>query len=514
MSGEAEPTLRDIMALLQGVVTNVNDLAQRMSIQEDALADIQPRVSILFDQEDKHESKLSSEEGSVSGDARREQLPTVVADGRKSMFQKKVEEASALADRHTVVIQRPTPSHSHIYLQSTELGEYANFVNKWFDWEIQHGIKLEPALIVARSVRNQLMYNNGKTETDFNELTPATFCSMMAKETKVFSKVQFAETLKNAMRDVKLLYWDNVRPSSHEKFFQGILRRQKLFLKTFQIMMEANKQYCPELEGKEFGLAQIFLDSIDKNYNKYILAEIPKVKEYNYKKLENFLDAYVAKAKEHFEASRSIRSVPYSGQDFKAGNQKTFNNFRATNNKANYEPKGYQYQQQQVNFVDVTVENDDDEEERKGQLTDEQTNGEVSDNESQVASSKMDQHSEEVGDDESYQHVDQPHELNAVEHSHSATPSVRGCVNYALYGKCFGGDACKNVQGHNEKVAKETRQWILRKVTTPVEYIKPSRNPTVADTSTSQWSRQANASRSNFPTKIVQRDKNSNRNVE
>ena len=63
--------------------------------------------------------------------------------------------------------------------------------------------------------------------------------------------------------------------------------------------------------------------------------------------------------------------------------------------------------------------------------------------------------------------------------------------------------------------AKETRQWILRKVTTPVEYTKPSRNPTVADTSTShQWSRQANASRSNFPTKIVQRDKNSNRNVE
>ena len=39
--------------------------------------------------------------------------------------------------------------------------------------------------------------------------------------------------------------------------------------------MEANKTACPTLEGKEFGLAQIFLDLIDKEYNKYILAEIP-----------------------------------------------------------------------------------------------------------------------------------------------------------------------------------------------------------------------------------------------
>lgn len=31
-------------------------------------------------------------------------------------------------------------------------------------------------------------------------------------------------------------------------------------------------------------------------------------------------------------------------------------------------------------------------------------------------------------------------------------PVERGFINYALYGNCFKGDECKNVQGHNEAV--------------------------------------------------------------
>lgn len=63
-----------------------------------------------------------------------------------------------------------------------------------------------------------------------------------------------------------------------------------------------------------------------------------------------------------------------------------------------------------------------------------------------------------------FESVSVQQELNAVAGS---VDYVKGWINYALYGNCFQGDNFKNVQGHSEKVAKETRQWMIRKLTTP-----------------------------------------------
>jgi hypothetical protein len=513
----AGPTLQDVMNALADITINMSNLNERLLDQESAMSEIQSRVSILYDKES------SDDEGSTSTN-KEKKSSNADKSRKKSMFQRNVDETSTLSERHTVVVQRQTPNHSHIYLQSTDLGEYAQFVNKWFDWEIQHGIKLEPALIVARNVRNQLMYNNDKSETDFNSLTPTTFCSMMAQETKVFSKVQFAETLRNAMRDVKVLFWDNVRPSTHEKFFQGILRRQKLFLRTFQIMMEANKIYCPELEGKEFGLGQIFLDSIDRNYNKYILAEIPKVKDYNYKKLEDFLDAYVTKAKSHFEVSRSVRMVPYGGADFKINNHKPYSSSSSSNSNTKPYTRGSSdsqtYQRQQVNFVDITTQEDVDE---KESFTDDQLYDQLDSDNSDIEYDEKQLDSIPDGYENVSQPVEDQQELNALENSRNSTPSVRGCVNYALYGKCFSGDSCKNVQGHNERIAEQTREWMVRKLTTTNVKAKPaSMNSGHRDRGTREFNNVQNTSRildekavpNKMPNKIVQRDRSSNRDRE
>ena len=297
---------------LSSMLAKFESIDERLANHEGMLHEIQPRLSILYDDkedntaEDNKNSLRDSPDSSVNQkdmDKRK--------NSRMTMFQRNVEETTKLSERHAVIVQRPTPSHEHIKLTSTDLAEYAQFVNKWFDWEIKHGIKLEPALIVAEHVRNQLMYNNGYSETDIQALTPAEFCSMMAHENKFGSKPQFAETLRYATRHTPVLMWHSMRPSNHERYFQGILKRQKLFLRTFQILMEANKHFCPTLEGKEFGLAQIFLDLIDKEYNKYIQTEILKPKDQNFKKLSDFTDAYVAKAKTHFDLSRSVQLVPY-----------------------------------------------------------------------------------------------------------------------------------------------------------------------------------------------------------
>lgn len=485
------------MGVLTHLSTKFDHLERKLETHEQILHEMQPRLSILFeerDDKDCEDDKDSQEEhdSDVTQDAKRN------PESRKTMFQRKVEETCKLAERHTVVVQRQTPNHSDIFLNSTDLAEYANFVNKWFDWEIRHGIKLEPALIVSKNVRNQLMFNNGKTETDFNALTPSDFCSLMAKETRVYSKVQFAETFRNAMRNIRVLAWDKVRPSSHERFFQGILRRQKIFLRTFQILMEANKTACPTLEGKEFGLAQIFLDLFDKEYNKYILAEIPKVKDFNYKKLNDFVDAYVAKANEHFEASRVIKLVPYQGSDFKDNPpERNQTSFRKPFQQRS-EPQGYKNTDhshfKRLNYVDVTVENDDSDcelESTSGQEFDTSLVTKPEEERSQKGCGKLDS-----SDDEK----EAPQVLQAME---SKNDYVKGCVNYALYGNCFLGEKCKNAQGHCETVAKNTRQWMLQKLTTPpgmpIDRSKPLRS---------------SAESSHFPRKIMHRDKQDSKSHE
>jgi hypothetical protein len=46
-----------------------------------------------------------------------------------------------------------------------------------------------------------------------------------------------------------------------------------------------------------------------------------------------------------------------------------------------------------------------------------------------------------------------------------AATQTKGCLYYTVYGKCFRGEECKNVLGHTDKIARETRQWLIRKLT-------------------------------------------------
>ena len=87
-----------------------------------------------------------------------------------------------------------------------------------------------------------------------------------------------ADCMRNALRYLRPLNWGKVNPGNHQKFFQGILRRRELYMKVFQIIMENNTTHCPEIKGKKYGLAQIFLDLISDTYNESVISEIDEIK--------------------------------------------------------------------------------------------------------------------------------------------------------------------------------------------------------------------------------------------
>ena len=471
----------EITALLQQILSRTENMEIRLLNIEDRLDAFEEkqnvndsRLSIL-----EGEDELNTDEKTPTSNEKKEEdrndfIPDPKAfssdkdNKRKSAFMKAVSQTTALAERRQVVVQMATPSHSKVWLSSTELSEYCRFVNNWFDWEIKHGIKLEPTLIIADHVRTTLMYNNDMTEQDFSDLRPEDFCALMAKETQVLSKVQFHQTFKHALRDVKVLLWEKVKPNSHELFFQGVLRRKKIYLRTFQILMEANSAFCPDLEGKEFGLAQIFLSLFDPEYNKLVLAEIPKVKQANYKKVEDFVDAYVAKAKVHFDTSKLIWAVPYKGDDFQrfSANARYQGNTNETPNRKDFvQPKSL-YQPsatRTLNFIDVTEErdySDDDEQDIcfDSPPPDDNPKRETLEELEEVLCQEENAKDLPTDCDAT---VDQ--QLQVLD-SDNPSQTVRGCVNFTLYGRCFKGADCKYASGHNDQAATETRKWMMSKL--------------------------------------------------
>ena len=514
----------EITMLLQQILSRTEDMESR-------LTNIDDRLNVFEEKQNVNDSRLSILEGedeldnNVDNSTNQEEKGTnsnppetiskMVKDNkRKTAFMKAVSQTTALAERRQVVVQMATPSHSKVWLSSTELSEYCRFVNNWFDWEIKHGIKLEPTLIIADHVRTTLMYNNNMSEQDFSDLRPEDFCALMAKETQVLSKVQFHQTFKHALRDVRVLLWERVKPNSHELFFQGVLRRKRIYLRTFQILMEANSAFCPNLEGKEFGLAEIFLSLFDPEYNKLVLAEIPKVKQANYKRVEDFIDAYVAKAKEHFDTSKLIWAVPYKGEDFQrfsvnnrfakpsvhrspGNNDNGANRRDFAQSKSLYQPKD----RRTLNFIDVTEERDNSDEEEQ-EICSEASSPEDNPNHETLEELEkvlcMDHNHDEVNPDNDAN----AHQILQALESDNQSQATRGCVNYTLYGRCFKGIDCKYASGHNDKAAAETRKWMISKLQSPQGNVRtPNQQQGYRPSATAP------------PRKIMQREKTS-RDVE
>ena len=469
----------------------------------------------LKDKSNELDSRLSLSEGTAALDNLDLAAESKKSDQtrRETVFMREIAENNSLADRRQIVVNMPPPPHNHIYLRSMQLHDFIKFVLDWFEYQSSHGIRLEPSTIISASIRNTLCDKHALKENIFHNMTPEEFCNLMAKETQVRSKLEFSQVLKHALQDYRRLPWDKVKPNNHHIFYNGVLRRKKVFTKTFQIMMEHNSSKCPDVEGKDYGLAYTFLNMIDEDYNKTILADMPKINNTNYKKIDDFINVYVEKVREQYETSKTVRMIPYKGEDFKylgykrtaeentgSGQQEQYR--KSKHGKTNFHRAWRRKQEKEkrpnhLNYIKSSNEFDTEEEiydhyvatREEDHVSDEsdggacyQTPGDDSDSEEDLIYDKAELDSNE-GFTWSGPEVDRLKEeariatakLNAMEERKDRLASLRipreepeaphGCVNYAIYGKCYRDSQCKYASTHNEMDAKETRKWITKKMT-------------------------------------------------
>ena len=315
----------DVERIMNAIQDLRNDLTQRIEHNSmlilqnsDRLSELTARVDIL-----EGKAELSDEE--VKNDVKNSVSKR--KNSRKTVFQQELDSVGEERDvtQRMVVVNMPPPKYDHIFLDSTNLADFATFLINWLEWERTYGMKLEPPRIIATRVRRLLQFNQEISDEEFAKLTASDFMKIMAKETKTSGKRDFALMMKSALENVRKLNWEKVTPVTHQKFFQAILRRKEIYLKVFRILMENNAQDCPPLKGKEFGLVQIFLDTVSDSYNDSIKAELKDINSTTYPKIEDFLTAYVDKAKEHYDLACGMRRFPYSGVDYNRNEKKSSN---------------------------------------------------------------------------------------------------------------------------------------------------------------------------------------------
>ncbi len=164
--------------------------------------------------------------------------------------------------------------------------------------------------------------------------------------------------------------------------------------------------------------------------------------------------------------SQGVKRVPYIGSDFKpeerrGADQPDFVRFKKSGKQFNKDPSV-----QRVHHTNSWIgdESDSDDEVERRPMT-------------KLGADETDSDDEEVesGEDpgvvdtsvDAQREPDPPDLFEAQLKAISDNPlSTRGCVNYAIYGNCFRGDECKNAQGHNEQSAKQTREWLIKKLAT------------------------------------------------
>ena len=427
---ENDNALALILQKLQEMDTKLSNTVHRMERIENENNEFHGRMSILEGAEELDQKEEGSEVSNESAIAR-----------RKTKFQRMVADNKSLANRHQVQVVKEPPSYKHIYLKSTELSEYVKFVNDWMDYGMRHGIALEPAQIVSRTIRQRLLDKYELSEQQFQGLTAEQFCHLMAGETRVFSKINFSKTMKHALRAIKPMDWGRITPANHEDYYNSILRLSTVFERTLGIMLEMNSDFVPDLEDREYGLVQVFLRKIDRAYVKEILAEMPRIKEKNYATVLEFIKAFKEKAREHYELSRTMTRIPYRGS--------SFNSFVEDSDGATAK----------LNNLHAV---------EKVQVHEEQCEDLDADSSSECVEAACDKPAEGDPDDLFMDDLNEEEKLvlHAVEPAKAKGDAQYppSCIYYAIFGDCKRGIECKNKGAHNLQAAERTRKWLRMKL--------------------------------------------------
>jgi hypothetical protein len=205
------------------------------------------------------------------------------------------------------VIKFESAEKCRIKISKLRLGQTARDIQALIDFQDEHEQIVRIQTVLSKSIKEHLKLCYNLNNEEMGKLTTHDLLRIVAHETKVFSIASFYEELYTCIT-VTIPEWSKVNPVTHETFYYQQLRLIAQFKAMLGIMLEHNRQFCPKVDTKPFGLILLFKLKNDKDYMRYALAEMPNDK---YTIMTKFLDDFGEIVLAHYEVSKKAREMPY-----------------------------------------------------------------------------------------------------------------------------------------------------------------------------------------------------------
>ena len=215
---------------------------------------------------------------------------------------------TAKSAARTVVNVTRVEKECTVRITDFSLAKVCRAMKSIIEFQERENTPVKMTRVLSEACKGHLNNKYSITSSDLLTMPLSSLFSIMAKETKVLSKVQFYNELKQALSFVSLMEWEKVGPSNHETYYFQQLNLAKDFMLVLRLMLEENKELCPKVEDKENGLIRLFKSFHSYSYWKYLW---PTMSNHRYKTMKVFMDEYLEKALDQYTLSQSYKAMPY-----------------------------------------------------------------------------------------------------------------------------------------------------------------------------------------------------------
>ena len=210
--------------------------------------------------------------------------------------------------KSTVVTINRQEKECNVRIENFTLSHVSKAMMKIMDFQDKEGTAVNMTKVLTNACKEHLKLVYNVTADDLKTMPLSKLFSVLAKQTKIYSKITFYSELKEALSNVKLMDWHLVNTDNHELFYFQQLNLVHEFNTIFRLMLLENSNYCPPCNDKPNGLIFLFKNYHARDYWSHLWSGMTQ----RYKRIDVFMEEYKEKAYEQYCLSLGLKDIPYS----------------------------------------------------------------------------------------------------------------------------------------------------------------------------------------------------------
>mmetsp|Transcript_20768 Transcript_20768/g.34771 ORF Transcript_20768/g.34771 Transcript_20768/m.34771 type:complete len:317 (+) Transcript_20768:94-1044(+) len=265
--------IRSMGATMDTLVTNVADLASRVSVLEQPAAQSSASAPFLGARglglgqqaQEQTPARNAVEESfyrdplflGATVDRQTVNPMRIRTAGRQSILERNIQHSEDAAVQ--LHMQARQPAYDHIKLS---LAQVIKFVDEAEKYQTQHKVKLPLPSLITDTARDDIIPGaGGLTIKKFYELGDVELFKLLQEKIRPNSRLDFSTKLDGHV-DFYLLKGYKPTPSDFKVFLQALRTYRQRFRKLYELLAQENESNIPPIKNKDDGVIKIFLRKI------------------------------------------------------------------------------------------------------------------------------------------------------------------------------------------------------------------------------------------------------------